>query len=61
MKFEFTGKYGSGLFKEISGYGIATSEISRNEPHNIFHVYDWLTCPACHNSVSYFISWDHQI
>jgi hypothetical protein len=45
-KFEFTGKYGSGLFKEISRYGIVASEIARNEPHNIIHVHDWLTYPA---------------
>jgi hypothetical protein len=55
MKFEFTGKYGSGLFKEICSYGVVASEISRNEPHNIIHVHDWLTYPACHNSASYFM------
>lgn len=45
-KLEFTGKYGSTLFKEISRYGVVASEIARNEPHDVIHVHDWLTYPA---------------
>ena len=45
-KLEFTGKYGTSLFKEISRYGVVASEIARNEPHDVIHAHDWLTYPA---------------
>lgn len=45
-KLEFTGKYDSGLFREIFRYGTVASEIAGNEPHDIIHVHDWLTFQA---------------
>lgn len=45
-KLKFAGKYGSGLFNEISRYAVVASEIARNESHNIIHAHDWLTYPA---------------
>jgi glycosyltransferase involved in cell wall biosynthesis len=45
-KLEFTGKYGAGLFEEISRYGLVASEIAKNEPHDIIHAHDWLTFQA---------------
>jgi glycosyltransferase involved in cell wall biosynthesis len=45
-KLEFTGKYGTSLFKEISRYGVVASEIARNESHDVIHAHDWLTYPA---------------
>lgn len=45
-KLEFTGKYGAGLFEEISRYGLVTSEIAKNEPYDIIHAHDWLTFQA---------------
>jgi glycogen(starch) synthase len=45
-KLEFTGKYGAGLFEEISRYGLVASEIAKKEPHDIIHAHDWLTFQA---------------
>lgn len=42
-KLEFTGQYGSGLFGEISRYGVVASEIAKNVQHDIIHAHDWLT------------------
>ncbi len=45
-KLEFTGKYDSGLFREIYRYGVVASEIAKKEPHDVIHVHDWLTFQA---------------
>jgi glycosyltransferase involved in cell wall biosynthesis len=45
-KLSFSGKYGAGLIREISRYGVVASEIARNEPHDVIHAHDWLTYPA---------------
>jgi glycosyltransferase involved in cell wall biosynthesis len=45
-KLEFAGKYGSGLFNEISRYAVVASEIAKTEPHDVIHAHDWLTYPA---------------
>jgi glycosyltransferase involved in cell wall biosynthesis len=45
-KLEFDGKYGSGLFNEISRYAVVASEIAKIEPHDVIHSHDWLTYPA---------------
>ena len=45
-KLEFTGEYGTGLFEEISRYGVVASEIAKKESHDVIHAHDWLTYPA---------------
>ena len=42
-KLEFTGEYGTGLFEEISRYGVIASEIAKKESHDVIHAHDWLT------------------
>jgi glycosyltransferase involved in cell wall biosynthesis len=45
-QLEFSGQYGSGLFEEISRYGVVASEIAGKEHHDIIHAHDWLTFQA---------------
>jgi glycogen(starch) synthase len=45
-KLEFSGKYGSSLFDEISRYSIVASELASKEHYDVIHAHDWLTYPA---------------
>lgn len=45
-KFEFTGKYGEGLFQEIANYAVVADTIGRQYDFDIIHAHDWLTFPA---------------
>lgn len=45
-KFEFTGKYGEGLFQEIANYAVVADNIGRQYEFDIIHAHDWLTFPA---------------
>jgi glycogen(starch) synthase len=45
-RLEFSGKYGSSLFEEISRYSVVASELAGREHYDVIHAHDWLTYPA---------------
>ena len=45
-KYEFTGKYTSGLMTEVEHYAIVAAEIARKYDFDIIHAHDWLTYKA---------------
>lgn len=45
-KFEFTGKYGKDLLKEVGEYAIVAGSIASTNSFDVIHAHDWLTFPA---------------
>lgn len=45
-RFEFTGRYGKDLMKEVWQYAFVASEIARTNSFDIIHAHDWLSFPA---------------
>ncbi|PKP18396.1 MAG: 4-alpha-glucanotransferase [Bacteroidetes bacterium HGW-Bacteroidetes-21] len=45
-KYQFSGKYGTTLYEEVSRYAMIAEVIARENPHDIIHSHDWLTYPA---------------
>lgn len=45
-KFEFSGKYGKDLMKEVSRYALVASQIAKEKKHDVIHAHDWLSFPA---------------
>lgn len=45
-KFEFSGKYGKDLMKEVSRYALVAAQIAKSKEHDIIHAHDWLAYPA---------------
>jgi glycosyltransferase involved in cell wall biosynthesis len=45
-KFEFSGKYGKDLMKEVSRYALVAAQIAKSKEHDIIHAHDWLAFPA---------------
>ena len=45
-KFEFTGKYGHDLMKEVTRYALVASSIASSAEFDVIHAHDWLTYPA---------------
>jgi glycosyltransferase involved in cell wall biosynthesis len=45
-KFEFTGKYGTNLYQEVSNYAEVARQIALNNDFDIIHAHDWLTYAA---------------
>jgi len=45
-KFEFSGKYGKDLMKEVSRYAVVSSVIAKQNEFDVIHAHDWLTYPA---------------
>jgi glycogen synthase len=44
--FEFSGKYGKDLMKEVARYALIASAIGSKYSFDIIHAHDWLTYPA---------------
>lgn len=45
-KFEFSGKYGVDLMKEVSRYALVAAQIAKSKDHDVIHAHDWLAYPA---------------
>jgi glycosyltransferase involved in cell wall biosynthesis len=45
-KFEFSGKYGVDLMKEVSRYALVAAQIAKSKEHDVIHAHDWLAYPA---------------
>jgi len=45
-KFEFTGKYGTNLYQEVSNYAEVARQIAEAYDFDIIHAHDWLTYAA---------------
>ena len=45
-KFEFSGKYGKDLMKEVSRYALVAAQIAKSREHDVIHAHDWLAYPA---------------
>ncbi|WP_373495353.1 glycosyltransferase family 4 protein [Aquiflexum sp.] len=45
-KFEFSGKYGKDLMKEVSRYALVGAQIAKSKDHDVIHAHDWLAYPA---------------
>jgi glycosyltransferase involved in cell wall biosynthesis len=45
-KFEFSGKYGKDLMKEVSRYALVAAQIAKSKDHDVIHAHDWLAYPA---------------
>lgn len=45
-KFEFSGKYGKDLLKEVSRYALVAAQIAKTKDHDVIHAHDWLAYPA---------------
>jgi glycosyltransferase involved in cell wall biosynthesis len=45
-KFEFSGKYGKDLIKEVSRYALVAAQIAKTKEHDVIHAHDWLAYPA---------------
>ena len=45
-KFEFSGKYGKDLIKEVSRYALVAAQIAKSKDHDLIHAHDWLAYPA---------------
>lgn len=45
-KFEFSGKYGTNLMKEVSRYAMIASVVANNNRFDVIHAHDWLTYSA---------------
>lgn len=45
-KFEFSGKYGKDLMKEVSRYALVAAQIAKSKEHDVIHAHDWLAFPA---------------
>lgn len=45
-RYQFSGKYGSNLFEEVSRYALIGSGLARVHSFDIIHAHDWLTYPA---------------
>lgn len=45
-KFEFSGKYGKDLIKEVSRYALVAAQIAKSKEHDLIHAHDWLAYPA---------------
>ncbi|MCL6259749.1 glycosyltransferase family 4 protein [Aquiflexum sp. TKW24L] len=45
-KFEFSGKYGKDLMKEVSRYALVAAQIAKAKEHDVIHAHDWLAFPA---------------
>lgn len=45
-KYEFSGKYGEDLMREVEQYAIVAAEIARHNDFDIIHAHDWLTYKA---------------
>ncbi len=44
--FEFTGKYGADLFKEVARYALVAARLAGTFEFDVIHAHDWLTYPA---------------
>lgn len=44
--FEFSGKYGHDLMKEVQRYAVVANKISSENTFDVIHAHDWLTYPA---------------
>jgi len=45
-RYEFSGKYGKDLMKEVSRYALVASSIASQTRFDLIHAHDWLTYPA---------------
>ncbi len=45
-KFEFSGKYGKDLMKEVARYALVAAQIAKSKDHDVIHAHDWLAYPA---------------
>lgn len=45
-RFNFTGKYGKDLMREVSRYALVASTIAASNRFEVIHAHDWLTYPA---------------
>lgn len=45
-RFEFSGKYGHDLMKEVARYALVASNIAANNNFDVIHAHDWLTYSA---------------
>ncbi|MBK6443913.1 MAG: glycosyltransferase family 4 protein [Bacteroidetes bacterium] len=45
-KFQFSGKYGHDLFKEVARYAVVAAKIAASQEFDVIHAHDWLTYPA---------------
>lgn len=45
-RFEFSGKYGHDLMKEVARYALVASNIAANNDFDVIHAHDWLTYSA---------------
>lgn len=46
MRYSFSGGYGPNLHEEVAAYGLAGTEIARQNSFDIIHAHDWLTFTA---------------
>lgn len=46
IKYQFSGKYGESLMREVEHYAQIAAEIAQNEQFDIIHAHDWLTYKA---------------
>lgn len=44
--FEFSGKYGPNLFKEVARYAVIAAQVAASNEFDVIHAHDWLTFPA---------------
>jgi len=45
-RYQFSGKYGTNLFEEVSRYALIGAGLARMHSFDIIHAHDWLTYPA---------------
>lgn len=45
-RFEFSGKYGTDLFKEVARYAVVAAQVATENTFDVIHAHDWLTFPA---------------
>lgn len=45
-RFEFSGRYGKDLMKEVSRYALVASALAATNVFDVIHAHDWLTYPA---------------
>ncbi len=45
-KFQFSGKYGTDLYEEVTRYALVAANVAANNSFDVIHAHDWLTYPA---------------
>jgi glycosyltransferase involved in cell wall biosynthesis len=45
-KYQFSGKYGTNLFEEVSRYAMIGASLAARSNFDVIHAHDWLTYPA---------------